>query len=187
MGGVWERQIRTVRKVLTSILGEQVLDDERLNTLFCQVESIVNGRPLTIVSDDPADMEPITPDHLLLMRKGAEVHPGPFVKQDCFRRRWRHVQYLADCFWKRWVREYLPTLQLRPKWLQQQRNLASGDVVIVIDAVTARKEWPLARVVDVKTSQDGLVRSATVQTATSRLDRPITKLCLLEAVSATID
>ena len=53
MGGIWERQIRTVRKVLNVILKEQIVDDERLSTLFCEVESIVNGRSLTVLSDEP--------------------------------------------------------------------------------------------------------------------------------------
>ena len=44
MGGIWERQIRSIRKVLNIILREQTLDDERLSTLFCEVESIINGR-----------------------------------------------------------------------------------------------------------------------------------------------
>ncbi|XP_069122196.1 uncharacterized protein [Argopecten irradians] len=47
MGGVWERQIRSVRKVLNVILRNQVLDDERLDTVFCEAESIVNTRPTT--------------------------------------------------------------------------------------------------------------------------------------------
>ena len=34
MGGIWERQIRTVRKVLNAILREQIVDDERLSTLL---------------------------------------------------------------------------------------------------------------------------------------------------------
>ena len=62
MGGIWERQIRTVRKVLNVILREQIVDDECLSTLFCEVESIVNGRPLTVLSDDPNDETPLTPD-----------------------------------------------------------------------------------------------------------------------------
>ena len=57
-GGVWERCIRTIRKVMNALLREQVLDDEGLATLMCEVESIVNGRPLTKVSDDPRDPEP---------------------------------------------------------------------------------------------------------------------------------
>ena len=47
MGGIWERQIRSVRKVLNIIMREQTLDDEHLSTLFCEVESIVNGTPMT--------------------------------------------------------------------------------------------------------------------------------------------
>ena len=41
-GGVWERCIRTVRKVLNGITKEQVLDDEGLATLMCDVD--VRGR-----------------------------------------------------------------------------------------------------------------------------------------------
>ena len=47
MGGIWERQIRSLRKVLNIIMREQTLDDKRLSSLFCEVESIVNGRPMT--------------------------------------------------------------------------------------------------------------------------------------------
>ena len=50
MGGSWERLIRSVRKVLNTILRDQVLDDERLVTVFCEAESVENSRPLTIVS-----------------------------------------------------------------------------------------------------------------------------------------
>lgn len=50
-GGVWERIIRSVRRVLNSVLGEQVLDDDGLQTLMCEVESTLNGRTLTRCSD----------------------------------------------------------------------------------------------------------------------------------------
>ena len=52
-GGIWERCIRTTRKVMKALLQDQPLDDEGLLTLLCEVESIINGRPLTKVSDDP--------------------------------------------------------------------------------------------------------------------------------------
>lgn len=47
-----ERQIRAIRKELNVILKEQDVDDR---DLICKVEPIVNGRPLTVVSDDPND------------------------------------------------------------------------------------------------------------------------------------
>lgn len=84
MGGIWERQIRTVRKVLNVILREQALDDERLSTLFCEVKSIINGRPLTVLSDDPNDETPLTPNHLLLLRGGPELPPGQFDQSDVY-------------------------------------------------------------------------------------------------------
>ena len=52
MEGVWERQIRSVCNVLSSLLqnnGRQ-LDDESLRTLMCEAEAIVNSRPLTVTS-----------------------------------------------------------------------------------------------------------------------------------------
>ena len=53
MGGVWERQVRTIRKVLVSVISQQVQDDEGLITLLTIVEGIVNNRPITKLSDDP--------------------------------------------------------------------------------------------------------------------------------------
>ena len=69
MGGVWERQIRSVRKILAGILhenGEQ-LDDESFCTVLCEVEAIVNSRPLTFPWSDPNDLNPISPSNILTM------------------------------------------------------------------------------------------------------------------------
>ncbi|XP_071950072.1 uncharacterized protein [Antedon mediterranea] len=184
-GGVWERCIRTVRKVLSGLIQEQILKEEGLRTLFCEVESIINNRPLTKVSDDPKDSEPLTPNHLLLLRTGSQLPPATLTQDDAHvTRRWRQVQYLADLFWRRWKREYLPSLQERRKWHHKHGNLKVGDVVIVANELTPRNSWPLAVVVEVYTSTaDGLVRSAKVKTKMSTLVRPISKLVSLEVAS----
>jgi hypothetical protein len=183
MGGVWERQIRSVRKILNSLMKEQSVDDEGLTTLMCLVEAIINSRPLTTTSDDHRDLEPLTPNHLLLLRAGATVSTGEFVKEDLFsRKRWRQVQYLADVFWRRWTREYLPTLQLRQKWTESTRNTRIGDIVIVIDDNMPRNTWLLGRVIQCYPGSDGLVRSVKVVTKNATLVRPVHKLSLLEAV-----
>ena len=102
--GMWERCIRTVRKILVALMKGQLLDDEGLATLMCEVESIVNRRPITKSSDDPSDSEGLTPSHLLLLHAGPKLPPGLFRKEDGYSRRWRQVQYLADVFWRRWIR-----------------------------------------------------------------------------------
>jgi hypothetical protein len=122
-GGIWERQIRTVRKLLQAVLEEQHVKvakcEEQLHTLMCEIEMTINSRPLTRSSDDPQDLEVLTPNYLLQLRAPEMLPPGKFDEKDNYvRRRWRQVQYLADLYWKRWAKEYLTTLQEHQKWLQ---------------------------------------------------------------------
>ena len=82
LGGIWERCIRTIRKILRSLLREQITDDESLPTLMCEVESILNSRPISTVSSDPYDLEPLTPNHLLLLKSEVPLPPGLFQHKD---------------------------------------------------------------------------------------------------------
>ena len=51
------------------------------------------------------------------------------------RRRWRHSQFLADQFWRRWRREYVPHLIERSKWRNIQRNICRGDLVLIVEGI----------------------------------------------------
>ena len=91
-GGVWDRCIRTMQKVMNALLREKVLEDEGLATLMCEVENIVNGRPLTKVSDNLQDLEALIPNHLLLLRSGSTLPPTIFRKGDLYvHRRWCQI------------------------------------------------------------------------------------------------
>ncbi|XP_067019485.1 uncharacterized protein [Acropora muricata] len=200
MGGVWERQIRTVQNVLSSLLRDNAkqLDDESLRTLMCEAEAIVNSCPLTVNqladSDSP---EPLSPSHLLTMKSKVLLSPpGQFEPADMYaRKRWRRVQHLANEFWSRWRKEFLLSLQEHQKWLPPRRNLCVSDVVMVKDVNLSRNKWLLARVASVYPSKDGQVRKAQVAIADGCLDkngrrsgplryleRPVQKLVLVMAV-----
>jgi len=117
MGGVWERQIRSVRNVLSSLLRDHSsnINDESLRTLLTEAECIVNSRPLTVENlQDPTSL-PLSPNTLLTMKSKVVLPPpGVFQKEDMFcRKRWRQVQYLANEFWVRWRKEFLHNLQVR--------------------------------------------------------------------------
>ncbi|XP_068741884.1 uncharacterized protein [Montipora capricornis] len=153
-------------------LSVQDLNEER-------IKSELHSRE--VECDDPNDLEPLTPNHLLLQRRNLFVPPGVFAKEDLYsRKQWRHAQFIADCFWSRWIREYVPTLQQRHKWLLSKRNLAVNDLVLVVDNTVPRSRWLLGRVTRVFPGEDLCVRTAEVKTKSSRLVRPVTKLCLLE-------
>ena len=158
MGEAWERIIRSIRKILKALLEQQLVTDEMLQTLMAEVAGILNSRPLTPVSSDPKDLEPLTPNHLLLLRSNPSLPVGSFGKEDSYsKRRWRQVQYISDIFWKRWLKEYLPTLQERAKWMKPRRSLEIGDLVLIADENVHRGKWPLGKVVDVFRGKDGYV------------------------------
>lgn len=77
-----------VRKILVSVLQQQSLDYEILHTILCEVEAILNDRPLTKVSDDVNDLEALTPNHILLLKGKTIIAPY----DDLYIR--RQVQYL---------------------------------------------------------------------------------------------
>ncbi len=77
------------------------MDDESFQTLLCEIEAILNGRPITKSSDDVNDLEALMPNHILLLKSKPLMTPGLFNERDLYiRKRWRQVQYLSDLFWK---------------------------------------------------------------------------------------
>ena len=186
MGGVWERQIRSVRNVLSALFMEhsKSLNDESFRTLLTEAECIVNSVPLTIDSLSDPDCLPLCPINLLTLKtKVVLPPPGTFQKHDLYcRKRWRQVQHLANEFWTRWRKEYVSNLQSRQKWINKEPNFQVNDIVLVKDENLPRNQWPLARVQKVFPDEsDGLVRKVQlyVPTSKSNLVRPIHKLLLL--------
>ena len=149
MGGVWERQIRTVREAIETTLmkaGEQ-LDDEAFRTFITEAENIVNSRPLSVSHlCSPDAPEPLTPNHLLTLKSKIVLPPpGNFQREDLYcRKQWRRVQFLTNEFWSRWRQEFLQNLQTRQKWTHPKRNLKIKNIVISKEDRGCRNQWPLA-------------------------------------------
>lgn len=177
MGGCWERLVRSVKTSLKAILTKRAPRLEVLTTLFTEAESFVNSRPLTFVSVDPHDEESLTPNHFLLGNSGGVKSPGVFNDDDfSLRRQWRISQRLTDMFWKRWVKEYLPTLTRRTKWFNKDINaIKVNDLVIIAD----ENAWPRGIIVGVFPDKDGKIRMVDVKTNNGIFRRPICKICVL--------
>ena len=98
MGGIWER---TIRNVMFSMIKNTVLTDFELMTIFTDIEAIVSNRPLTYVSDNPDDLEPLTPNHLSLGR----YNSGGVIEENdgdiSSRRIWKQVVAISNQFWKK--------------------------------------------------------------------------------------
>ena len=181
MDGIWERIVKSTKSILKSLAKEQLLSDEALLTFMAEAERILNDRPITPLSNDVRDPEPLTPNMLLLLRCNSSLPLGVFTKHETYYNRWwRQVQYLANIFWRRWLKEYLPSLQIRDKWFKAYENLKEGDIVLIVDETNQRGHWPMGIITGVNFGRDHLVRSVKVKCGNSVKVRPVTKICLLE-------
>ncbi len=185
MGGSWERMIGVSRRILDAMLLQQNtrLTHEVLCTLMAEVSAIINARPLLPVSTDPENPFILSPYMLLTQKSGVPPPPGDFTEKDLHTKQWRQVQALANQFWTRWSREYLPSLQQRPKWTATRRDLQVGDLVMLRDKQTSRNCWPMARISATFPGKDGHVRKVEVKTTdqgtVKTFLRPIAELVLL--------
>ena len=173
------------------------LDNDGLTTLMCEVEAIINSRPLTSI-DDVSVVEPLTPNHLLTLKSKVILSPpGIFDENDAFcRKRWRHIQHLANVFWQRYRTEYMHSLTTRNKWNHKKRNFSVNDIVLIKDDGAPRNQWKIAKVIEVFPSADKLVRKVKVILGTNNLlrsgkrlsdlavlERPVSQLVLLVEAS----
>jgi len=182
MGGSWERLVKAVKVALHSTLKERSPREEILQTLFTEAEFIVNSRPLTHVAVDPNDPESLTPNHFLIgSSSGAAEIPGIFIDPNPSpRKMWKQSQLLADHFWRRWVKEYLPSLTRRTKWHGETEPVKTGDMVIIVDEQLKRNSWPRGIIVALHPGRDGVVRVVDVKTNYGIYRRPVSKLCVLK-------
>ena len=72
---VWERLIRETQRGLKAILRGALVTEHVLRTVFCEVESILNSRPLTKSSEDATDPVVITPAHFLFQKPAITIFP----------------------------------------------------------------------------------------------------------------
>ena len=177
-GGVWERLIRTVRKILGALLTQQSFSDETLHTLLCEVECVMNNRPLIPVSMDPRDQLPISPNHLLHLRcVTLPAADKPNGHDLVGRKQLKQAAYLAEMFWRRWRQEYLPLLQQRTgPTTRSKTNVREGDVVLLVDGSVPRGVWPMGRVEEAYAGADGRVRTIRVRARGATYVRPVTKI-----------
>ncbi len=140
-GGIWERQIRSIRKALVGVLTPSVhLTDEKLLTVMTQAENLVNSRPITRVSDDP-EHGALTPNHLLLLHSNSPDDILGYDADSILSKNWTEVNTLVDAFWRRWSTEYLTQLYGRQKWDEDRPNLKIGDMVMIADPNLPRGAW----------------------------------------------
>ncbi|XP_055589370.1 uncharacterized protein LOC129741647 [Uranotaenia lowii] len=183
-GGVWERLVRSVKTALECFHdAPKVPDDETLETIILEAENIVNSRPLTYIPLDSTNQEALTPNHFLLGSSTGAKMPSqePVNPLEGLRNSWNLARTISDSFWKRWLKEYLPTIARRTKWFEKTKPLEPGDLVFVADE-KRRNSWIRGQIEEVYPGKDGEVRQAMVRTNNGRIRRAAGNLAVIDVV-----
>ncbi|XP_058448983.1 uncharacterized protein LOC131428941 [Malaya genurostris] len=188
-GGLWEAAVKALKYHLRRVVGFEPITLEVMQTVLCQIESCLNSRPLTAISEDPSDLGALTPGHFLVGSALQSIPEPDLADVPCNRLSlWQTIQRKSQQFWKLWSTDYLHQLQQRTKNFYQHPNVLVGKLVLLKEDNLPPLKWSLARVTAVHPGPDRLVRVVSVKVPSGAIyDRPISKVCLLPINDETSD
>lgn len=162
--GACESLTKSVKRLLVIVVGENVLSFGELQTVLFEVANLLNERPIGLKPGYDIHLGAyLCRNDLLLGRASNKVPSGAMVDTIDVRKRFNLIQSIVTSFWRRWMRDYFPTLTVRQKWHTAQRNLKKGDIVLVQDNDLIRGNWKLAQVLRAEPGRDGKVRDVVLR------------------------
>ncbi|GFW35143.1 DUF5641 domain-containing protein [Trichonephila clavipes] len=136
-----------IQKARLTVLGIKL-------TLLREGESVINGGPLTYVSDDPDETTAIIPAHFIQDTRGTEVHDLDIIDAKYLLKRVRYLQNVKDSR-KGFKKEYLELLRY-PKSTSKRKEITTLRKLFSLDQITKRLNWPLGRVIALYPGKEGI-------------------------------
>ena len=177
--GLAESCVKSVKNHLRRSIGDTRLTFEEFYTVLCQVEAVLNSRPIALNQSD-SELDPLTPGHFLVGGPLVTVPERPLINTNANHlQRWKLVTRIQQDFWTRWQNEYLTTLQKRPKFQESLSNIQLDTIVLIKEDGLPPGKWVLGKIIDTHPGKDDKVRVVSIKTVTGIFKRPITKVCPL--------
>jgi len=107
-----------------------------LLTCLAIVEQTLNSRPLTCRTEDPKELQVLTPQSFLV--ENVAIPQEKLTESTKLGARWKIVQEVLKQTWNRFLREFIPKLNVIPKWSKSRRPIKEGDFVLVMRHDTPR-------------------------------------------------
>ena len=189
-GGFYERLIGVVKSSLNKSIANRKLSFVELQTVVCEIATLVNSRPLTYLSDS-TDGEVLTPNHMIFGRNVVIAPPlnefgddVPYLESDDLRAQYAQLSSLLKKFEKHWTELYLTSLRERHygnnPTASQICPLKIGDLVLVDLENNHRNLWPMGKIVNLFSGRDGQIRSVRVEINGTLYERTLNKVVPLE-------
>ena len=188
-GGFYERMMRSIKTPLKKILGRSVYGPDEMYTILTEVEAMVNSRPLTQVTDEPSEMNYLTPACFLIGRKLINIPVKPVSskkktpEQKELNRLMVQQNRTLNQIWKTWRENYMRNLGTVPTRVNEDQCIKVGELVMVSEHSIVRTKWVVGVVDKTKEGKDGRVRTVWVRTADGTYSRPVQHISRLEVDS----
>nr|XP_042900348.1 uncharacterized protein LOC122269764 [Parasteatoda tepidariorum] len=188
-GGFYERLVKSVKEPLKKILRKALLNFEEMTTILTEIETIVNLRPLSYVTNEIGEPEILTPSQFLTPGKEKAEYPAHFIetihrestKKILIKRKEYQATLLAN-LWKRWKERYLFNLRSAHNFTSPNltKCLKVGDVVLMEGTTKSKLLWDIGIITKVFQGRDGLVRSCLIRKSNGEYKRPVQLIYPLE-------
>ena len=143
-----------------NIAGPRKLQEDSFSILICQVEDILNSRPLTSLSSDTRDVDNLKPGHFLTgMPSDTTISSNHIVTGNLC----NNVNSIKNEFRTNLLNEYLPTLRQRWNWNTTVEGIKVGGMVWILENQTPRGIWSVVRVQKINKGMVNVVMSCLVR------------------------
>ena len=181
-GGLHESNIKCLKLHLRKMFHDFTPAIEDMNTMLCQIESILNSRPLSPLTENINDLSALTPGHFII-GTNLRALPGQESNLKVSNSRkgmLQNMQTRLDNFWKQWSKQYIVNLQQRERWMQEGKlKVKEGMLVLLRDEQLPSNRWRLARVLEIIPDKQGTTRVVRLRTSTGETTRAVHQIAPL--------
>ena len=153
--GVSEALIKGVKKSLVIAIGDSILTFSQLQSSLFEIANIINQRPIGIKPSNDIDLgKYLCPNDLLLGRTTGHATCYQTNHNPSFESILDFNDSIVNSFWKKWIRDFWPSLIIRQKWHFERRNLQVRDIVIFQDSNILKANWKLGEIIITNKGKD---------------------------------
>ena len=99
MGVIWQSLLKIAKRCLKAVTNVHPVYEQQLYTILVEIDGTLNNRPITPVSDDINDFQPLTPHNFLIGRPSLYHRQGIFTEKELnSKRKWKVTQALLEIF-----------------------------------------------------------------------------------------
>jgi Family of unknown function (DUF5641)/Integrase core domain len=172
-GGLWEAGVKQAKRIISKLVGAQIMTTMEWINLLTKVEAVMNSRPLTLAEDG----ESLTPAHFLINRR-LDMQAAVF-KVDNHSARWALINSIQNQLKEEWLKVVAQGLQKITKWKTQGAGLKEGQIVLITEPVLPNGDQLMGQIIKIEVGEDKIARSAILKTKNGETKRSVRQLVLL--------